>query len=333
MTNTSYSRFDRVQDLQTLKGKIVNVINKASEQAKVFENFKEEQQIITAKSIPFAVYRKLAFITLAVMFMIISLGGGKIIPLLVLGAGLVTYIVSWFKGNAARFLSYALMIGGMVTVFGMLNMQIGTFIVLLLIYLLIVGAEIGIAALINAKRSRNNVGIREHNAQNQIAYDQVAQEFDYLQNDLYQFATAIDFPPDFLSIEAVEYFIDAIRNQRADSYKELVNLYIDEMRHRAQVEHWQIQEAELASIRGELEVNNALTRDNNAQLRRLNAMTAASIVLNACHAANIQNSIDRNTGAVNRNTGALNRNTYSVDQNTDALNRNTDELHRFRKGY
>lgn len=319
MTMDNNMRNNWIQNLSILREKIVNVIEKSREQAKVLNNFREEQQLITARSIPMATYGRLAYITLAIMFMVVALFGGQWIPLLMIAAGLGSYIFALYKGKAVKFLSYALMVIGMVTLaFGM-SRNISTFIILLIVYLLIVAAEIGIAALINANRNKNNADIRVHNSQNQIAYDQVAREFAYLQDDLLQFANAINYPPDYMSIDAVDYFVNAVRNFRADSYKELINLYIDELRYRAQVEHWAVQESELASIRNEMEINNALTRENNAQLRRLNAISVASMIQNAANAATI-------TGAINNNTGAVYQNVRATKDVEKAVNYQTDVM-------
>lgn len=315
MTNNNYSRVDWLNDLSVIKTKISNVIQKSKEEAAVLANFREEQQMITAKSIPTALYLKLACFTFVAMFMIICLGGQKMLPFAFLAVGLVLYIISLIKSNKKiSALSLALMVAGSVITLIQLNYQIGAIIALIAIYLLIVAAEIVAVFFINASRQKKNQVVRAHNDQNQIVYDRVEQEFNELYTDLYQYANNIGYPVDYLSIDAADYFISAVKNYRADSYKDLVNLYIEELRYRAQQEHWVIQEAELASIREEQKISNILLQENNQQLKRLNALSAASMIQNAIHAGQI-------TDAVNRNTASTNQVRNSVDSFHEDFNR------------
>lgn len=141
-----------------------------------------------------------------------------------------------------------------------------------------------------------NAQIDKENAQIEAENAVIIKQAEALAEEMAQIQALADqrltwYPRDYCYSHAVRYFINAVENYRADTIKEAVNLYIEELRHREHME----------------------------KLDTQNMLTAANLYMNQqIHAA-----IRENTAAVHqegsRITGAINRNTDAIFQNTDAV--------------
>ena len=99
------------------------------------------------------------------------------------------------------------------------------------------------------------------------------------------------YPKNYYSLNAVNYFISAVENFRADSVKEMVNLF------EAAKEHEIL-------IKAQTEINNSLKQQTlnqekiNKQLQYANVLNIANLFLQA----GTQAAVDANTRAVMDNT-------------------------------
>lgn len=109
------------------------------------------------------------------------------------------------------------------------------------------------------------------------------------------------YPRNYCYSEAVMFFISAIQNFRADSLKEAVNLYVEELQHRQVLDNQkQILNKQEENIRQQ-KVNNVLSA--------MNLFTNLSI----------KSAVKDNTAAVNSNTNAVYNNTAAVNAAKDAI--------------
>lgn len=94
------------------------------------------------------------------------------------------------------------------------------------------------------------------------------------------------YPRNFCYSEAVDFFIDAIQNFRADSLKEAINLYIEEQRHRQLLLNQQKIANQQQQIARQQQISNVLSTANLfANLGAINAMNNNTSAVNAAAAS------------------------------------------------
>lgn len=102
---------------------------------------------------------------------------------------------------------------------------------------LVIALPIGIAVMVKTLKvnrsyvDSHNEAVREHNAPYIQKYQELCAESQALDTEL-RFVIQGWYPPDYVNMAAVEFFIDAVRKGRADSMKELANLYEKELQHK-----------------------------------------------------------------------------------------------------
>lgn len=153
---------------------------------------------------------------------------------------------------------------------------------------LIVSAIVGfvfykiIARVADKGRAQRNAAIDQSNAQidaNNLALsqavDQTTQEIFALQQR-WAVEVAPWYPMDYDNIHAVDFFLSAVRNHRAGSVQELVNLYETEM-HQRRMEQGQQQILKQQRIGNMLQIGNLLMQGQVlSQAQQVNANTAAA---------------------------------------------------------
>lgn len=94
------------------------------------------------------------------------------------------------------------------------------------------------------------------------------------------------YPRNYCYSEAVDFFIDAIQNFRADSLKEAINLYIEEQRHRQLLLNQQKIANQQQQIARQQQISNVLSTANLfANLGTINAMNNNTSAVNAAAAS------------------------------------------------
>ena len=96
------------------------------------------------------------------------------------------------------------------------------------------------------------------------------------------------YPRNYCYSDAVNYFINVVSNYRADSLKEAINLYVEELRHRQMMQNQQ-------ELVRQQKINNVLSTANLFA----NLSTASAI--------------NQNTTAINNQTSAMNRNATKLN--------------------
>lgn len=142
----------------------------------------------------------------------------------------------------------------------------------------------------NEQVEANNAAINRHNTETKARYDEVTDRLRQLKNEMFS-RTSSWYPKNYYSLNAVNYFISAVENFRADSVKEMVNLF------EAAKEHEIL-------IKAQTEINNSLKQQTlnqekiNKQLQYANVLNIANLFLQA----GTQAAVDANTRAVMDNT-------------------------------
>lgn len=147
-----------------------------------------------------------------------------------------------------------------------------------------------------AQTAIQNAQIDEENAKIEAENAVIIKQAEALANEMEQIQALANqrltwYPRNYCYSHAVRYFISAVENFRADTIKEAVNLYVEELRHREHMD----------------------------KLDTQNMLTAANLYMST----RIHEAIQENTAAVHdeggRITGAINKNTEAVFGNTDAV--------------
>lgn len=321
MENTLVSREELLSGLQNMKGLIRTVLSQAQEKAQIFDRFREEQELVNAKKPKMiGAMAVITSIVLYIMFLLYDrnwLGAGAIA---VFGALLFVSIKKKKKKWTALCGIVIAVFCGTYLVETIVSGSIFNLLSLIFACCLVIGTEAIVVSAINRKRRAENAAVRSNNAEVQAEYDEANRKFKEYSRQLNDYVDAIGYPPDYCSLDAVEFFINAVRNGRADDFRELLTLYIDELRFRAQQEHWNAERAQLASIKNSAQINTALLQQNNQQLRYLNVISTANMFANISNGAKLD---------ALRNTAASNGAKLDALRNTTASFRD-DYLHRRR---
>lgn len=198
-------------------------------------------------------------------------------------------------------------------------MPLGTAILLLVLAVLVVGGELiffrmynqryvvgknkradahnrAVMAATDAANERIDAYNQPINARRKQLADQYRQLCEELQRN-----TGDWFPPDYYSIEAVEHFIHAVRNHKADNVRDMVLEY-DASQERAKSLKYQRQQSDKLNQLIELQnLSLQAQEDENALLRQGNMLQFYGNLINASNAKNIkgiQKDLQENTQAV-----------------------------------
>ena len=155
-----------------------------------------------------------------------------------------------------------------------------------------------------AQTAIQNAQIEEENAKIEAENAVIIKQAKALANEIEQIQALANqrlltwYPRDYCYSQAVRYFISTVENYRADTMKEAVNLYIEELRH----------------------------REHMGKLDTMNMLTAANLYMST----KIHEALEENTRAVHeeggRITGAIDRNTGAVIQNTGAVSQAGEQI-------
>ena len=135
------------------------------------------------------------------------------------------------------------------------------------------------------------------------------------------------YPRNYCYSDAVDFFIEAIQNFRADSLKEAINLYVEELRHRQVMQSQQEisnQQQEMLGQQQELirqqKINNVLTTANLfANLSTASAVRQNTAAVNANSYA-VQNSANQTVSAMNNAANAANQAANASNRAANAAN-------------
>ncbi len=147
----------------------------------------------------------------------------------------------------------------------------------ILVLVAVVVVDVFLIAMKNKKISATNQDAAVNNEQVREKRKALHDQYNALQRELLSHAP-VWFPPDYYSVEAVDFFLHAIRNGRADSVKEMVNLFEETNQHKEMVAWQKVQAQQLTDlVTGQQE----LIRGQQAiqkQLRFANMMNMANFI-------------------------------------------------------
>lgn len=146
----------------------------------------------------------------------------------------------------------------------------------------------------NAQVAVNNAAINRHNIETRARYDVVTEELQMLIDEMFN-QTSAWYPQSYYSLNAVQFFINVVENYRADSIKEMVNLF------EATREQENMKRAQEDIIRN-LQQQTLNQEKINRQLQFANVMNIASMF----QQSNMMEAMNANTRAVMANKGAVN---------------------------
>ena len=104
----------------------------------------------------------------------------------------------------------------------------------IIVFLAVIGIEVFFIVRKNQKIAAANQDIAVNNEQVRAKRKALYDQYSAFQQELRTHAPNW-FPPDYYSIEAVDFFLHSIRNGRADSVKEMVNLFEATSQHREMI--------------------------------------------------------------------------------------------------
>ena len=152
-----------------------------------------------------------------------------------------------------------------------------------------------------------NAEIARGNEQVSMVRERVMDEYDEVCTQLKR--NTPWFPPDYYYLEAVEHFIHAVRNFKVDTISEMVKEYDTCVSREQQLEEQRKTNQRLDQIINNQQKSAQLAQEQNALLRKQNAMLGLKFMQDQFNAdrqyaatqesgSRIQDSVDRNTQAV-----------------------------------
>lgn len=166
-------------------------------------------------------------------------------------------------------------------------------VILMLFMALVIAAEYFFITGKNKKIAAHNREVEDHNASVQAQRTALYNRYKELQTELNR-NTPSWFPPDYYNMEAIDFFINVVRNNRADSVKEMVNLFESTAQHQEMISYQRQQTQQL----------NQLVNGQQAiqkELRFANMMNVASFI----QAAAIGKDVKRAADAAGRTASSM----------------------------
>ncbi len=258
--------------------------------------------------------------TVAAFLLLLALLTGNFITfILLVGCGIVIAVQKG-KKTKLKYLAVGLIAFTVIyTVYGLVTSMTPGLAILLLVFAGgIVAAEYFIITGKNRKIAAYNKKVEEYNQKVQAQRAALYDQYLALQKELTAKAPQW-FPPDYYSMEAVEFFVAAVRNSRADSVKEMVNLFESTAQHKEMIAYQQLQTQKLDQlIDGQQELI-AGQKEINRQLRFANMMNVANFIQ--------LSSINSGVQGLNAQTAQLRRGTDGIASGVSSIK---DKLGRLR---
>lgn len=143
----------------------------------------------------------------------------------------------------------------------------------IIVFLAVIGIEVFFIVKKNQKIAAANQDIAVNNEQVRTQRKALYDQYSALQQELRTHAPNW-FPPDYYSIEAVDFFLHAIRNGRADSVKEMVNLFEATSQHREMIAYQKEQTKRLNQlVNGQQNIQDQLRFTNMMMYDLLSGIT------------------------------------------------------------
>lgn len=302
------TRNELINDLVCVRSQIQKIINVTEQQVNIVANFRQTQATIETKGVKNGAMLFLAAVMVILVYLLGS-WNGWMTALIFCGCIAFLYFMR-YKETKLKILA-VLYIAFYVFAFLELiwsSIKLGNYGVLLVLLFLIALSILGFLAIIKVKNmdtQRKNAQIRKHNSVVQVDYDKTVQQLSVLKRDLRTFGEGW-YPPKYYSLDAVNFFIDALTNFEANSLSEAVKLYVQTQQFN------QLMQSQKTLIQlGQQQVVN-----QEAMLRELKFANVLNVQNLALQFSTVS-AINANTAAVNN---ASSRGSYDTNRILDKMN-------------
>jgi len=301
---------DLISGLNYVKTQIEKILSVTDKQVEIVANFRQEKQLISTSDKKSQI--KLAAISLYIIFLflniiltIITHKPLNLIVALILGA--IIYILEKkAKKGKKKIYRIILRYFEICCLFDIIAFIIASFAsgspILIILTLISIVASIFIVLKAikkkNQKIEEDNLKTAEHNATVQKEYDETVEQLDILKKDLYN-QSGNWYPHDYYSLEAVNFFLSAIENYKADTVKEMVLLF-DDTQYKSEMLNSQ------RAIQSMSEQQLINQKEMIKQLRFANVMSVANIALQGATIGAINSQTSEINSAINSQISSVN---------------------------
>lgn len=268
------NREELLRGLGTIRDLIVKINQLADKQVRIESQVRQTISTSGAKRKGQMIFASFGIVILTMNF-ILSIFYGDIGELAFLA---ISALILWKKRGQKSFLKSliwcSLVVGIIFDIINLLSSHTGIFILLIPFFILTFTLIVYVIKTKNQKISDNNDKLRR-------AYAATIEPMQKLQKALVTQCARIRYPEDYLDLNAVEFFIHGIKNYRANTLGQMVNLYeaTKDRKRTIALQQQQLRLAEensynQAQILGELRFSNAL------QMSRLSPCAQSSFGFN-----------------------------------------------------
>lgn len=303
------TREELLNKLQGVKTQISRLLKLMDEQTNIVASFRKSEASIATTGLKAKIY--IAIASFAVAYILQSLLRGEIVAA-ALDAGLM-YLLYRYRNKKSILKNLAVLVVGVsilvlpIHAFGLLFSGLIREALPMLFFLALgMAATVALIKIYNRRVEAKNNEIQLRNAELQEQYDVTVQRIKQHRKKL-NLLIAGWYPPDYCSLEAVNFFISAISNYKVDNMMDAVNIFDDS----------QYKKKMLASQQAIADMNRQQIINQQAISKQLRFANMLSIV-NLSLQSSTQDAICRNTDAINHARAEV---VGSVNRATDAINR------------
>lgn len=292
------TREELLQGLYYVRNQVNQIFNVYEQQRRIVASYRSKKSNISTNGAKNTSKIIIGIILVAVlgMFLLTALVSGNYTNLEISIVAIVILYVKRNEKSNLKIVAYGILIllTGSLFYSTIVN---GYYIDMIIMASFAIVALIAILFLVrekNKKIDEHNIEVDVNNTHMQIQYNQTVQQLEVYKKELFQ-KTGAWYPRAYYTQDAINFFINAVENYRADTVKEMVNLY-------EKSEHYRRMEASQSAIMRNqqrmLEAQERMLAGQQEELQQLkfaNALNIANFVMNM----RAVDSIDRNTEAIN----------------------------------
>ena len=309
------TREELLQGLYEVRNQITKILQTYDTQRKIVSSYRKKQENISTSGVKNQT--KLLFFIIAgaigLFYLIIGLIAGDFSSLLLYGVCIAIIYKNKKKKSLLRKLALILFV---CTVLSSVMVIISNPFTLVLFAIDAVVTSIIVKKIIGKQNEKIDVFNEQVEAENAKLHQQYDQTVTALNTYRKELAVQSEgwYPPSYCSIDAVNFFIEAVENYRVDTVKEMVNLY-------EKSEHYRrMEKAQKDLVAGQEKII-AGQKETIAQLKFANVMH----IMNLSMQAQTQDMIRENTSAIN----SVGQKVGSLNSKVDSLNSKVDGIRNF----
>lgn len=251
---------------------------------------------------------KLAAITvgctlLAFILLIAVLSGGYVGIVMFAVAAIIIVVNKNKKSKAKNIAIFFIALSLLTTLWAVIeSMSIGIMLILLVLLAIIVSIEWFFITAKNKSVAEYNKKVEANNQAVQAQRDALYSQYQALLKEMTSNSSSW-FPPDYYNIEAVNFFVSVVKNYRAETVKDMVNLFEESTYHKQMLAYQQHQSQQINQlIAGQQEITGQLRYANMINTAALFQLQSINSGVQKLHTdtRNIHGAIGGVQGAVGR---------------------------------